>query len=397
MSDLLVIEEPKNSFRRLLLFCVLSICLLGSILYPYWWHRLLFEGGILKGGDIVWTLDYLYWKIPFRVFAIIIAIGIGAYAFIPRSRQYFSNLHYRTNGLNNFFYTDLGHKTLISVFIIWVIYSVMAMPFFAEYNKRSLLSELTKQGANSIIRKYKNTIDIRNNVYNLLYSNNDSISQTYSQIEPEIEKTKVISSEGSNTSLQAGLPIGENTATAEISNSTNTTTEYSVKPDKTQIKKIISIIAHLQDNDKILGYNEDMPEAPEASELDKAAKLLRSLDITYDQSKLNAFQTEFANRDKQSFLTSLGGYGKYIIIAGLWEHRPNSKGFIELKKQLQFTQEKSKLAVKLQVRKVDLIQSTRDLMDEHQGKPIQLVVFGKTFNSNNDTGEISLFPLAFFN
>lgn len=391
-----------RSFAKIVLLLLLLYACISSLLYPYWWYELLFEG---KASDVAFWgfgVQYVVDSILFSaatistVITVILILALSRTS-LPDTLVSTGNKAWREYVLGPNF-----QKTVLLLLVLTVIGTSLSGVRSAQTR------ESETQTKKLLERSAELQIEIKNwneksfgkpplsEPTTFLLLDKETVESLYGQFEPELVPYMVVEESGAGSEVNVGANI-EDVIKAELGNKLfqKKVLEYK-KTEKTPERKLRDLLRYFYERKSLKRYGAVELRSDDLKKLDDASQLLsRKYQLVLDTEKLRALRDRLLTQEMISLENDLKQLHGLVYVEGDWTVS-NQGDFFELDRP--FIPDVTNPPIcQAKLRKSQLSAQNRDLMDDTVGKTLRMVIFGNVLTGITDKSRVVLVnPIAVF-
>lgn len=405
-------ENPTDSAEResvnvkyktkLVIICLFGFVLLGSLVFPDWWHTLLFERGLfsqrhLVNSGLIPLRDYGVGVVLAALVAIVILVifhpdRLGLYR---KLKSTWSAIRYHTS-------QSIGAYA-IAFLTFSLALSLITLPLRAPSDddlpirlRGNYIRTAETLDLLTVLKDKRQEAQPLADPTAFIYLSKENVESLYGQFEPELVPASVIEEMKNSTELKGELNLqnflkteaGKNALQSKI-------TEYRQAP-KSAERKLKDLVHYQFENKNIKRYGNLRVQSEEIKELDQATQMLATkYNLVVDQNQLRPLRDRLLGQEMQRLVTELHDIRGLVMIEGDWAVEIQPDAYLFTRPFVENVTEPPMCETK--IKKNELSSQYRDIIEGLKGSRMRLSVFGNVITGlSNGSRTVRLNPIAVF-
>ena len=378
------------------LVAILTWCAIGSVIYPEWWYRLVWEANYKEPS---------YWAegnyaALWNTVTYFLPIALTVFAILALSR---TPLPERIELWNRRFASWLASPkgVLATSCILLAIFAVgIGTSGVRSADSRQAMDRLAKsqKDLQAMLDKQKAVSDEApplSDPTSFAYIDPQEVESLYGQNEPDLVPALVRERIETSSHLTAGFSIDEYLKTdAGVERAKHEETELR-ETEKNPQRKLRDLIRFLYDENKLKRYGHQRWKSADLQKLEDATALLSKYGVVADAKKLRSVRDRLLSEEVQRLDDELSVLHGLVLVEADWTVETTSDSYIfrapvveHISKPLYF---------ETRIRNAGLTAKTRDVIETLKTRPIRLSVFGNVISgASPDDRSVHIAPIAAF-
>jgi hypothetical protein len=382
---------------------ILLWLLIGALLYPYWFYKLIYERGFLEPSHWWWGITYDAENFGLPILCLVVALWV----LLTLSRTSVPDwMLARTKSFWNSYVVGTRFW-LTAVVLVMISIPVVLLLYQSSSGDRAAIqqsNEITAQLAESQARLQKSIDAMKpdeekpplSQPTTFVFLDKAVVDSLYGQYSPELIPALVTEELKKSTEIQAGANLEGYLSTEAGRQEFNSRITQFKQTDKNSERKLEELFRYLNQNSQLKSFTNTRPTSADLKALDDATQLLsHKYDLIVDKRKLTALRDRLLSNEKESLDTQLRTLHGLVLVQGDWLVESRQDAFVLRR---PFMEDVTNAPVcEVTLKRDGVAERNREILERMGRNRMRLSVFGNVLvGTSSQSNTVLLSPIAVF-